>query len=210
MPLGKWLIISMRLPMGGIPWKFQICRPYVTAATIKSQTDFRERFTIMKRCSHNMSMECSGSNCPLESEYFMLQIEHHLRDYPIQMNEIRLLHRCDLALSLKGHESIVRAFLFDHRITPRRCDALMATYHRWEQRVRANAAEIDAMMNFIPENHWLPGEIGRVGSQTYTYIGQYGQTWHKNRGSESRRETGKKGLAYKEAPVGTTEPFKGR
>ena len=106
-----------------------------------------------------MSMECSGSNCPLESDYFMEQVEHYLKDFPIRMNEIRLLHRCDLALSLKGHESIVRAFLFDHRITPRRCDALMATYHRWERRVQANAAEIVAMMAFSSENHQVPGEI---------------------------------------------------
>ena len=140
-----------------MPLKFQICKHYVNAATIKSQTALRGRFMIMKRCSHNLSMECSGSNCPLESDYFMEQVEHYLKDFPIRMNEIRLLHRCDLALSLKGHESIVRAFLFDHRITPRRCDALMATYHRWEQRVQANAAEIVAMMAFSSENHQQPG-----------------------------------------------------
>ena len=150
----------MRLPMVGIPWPYQIYRRYAVAAMRRNQTDFRERCMAMTRCKENPSMECSCiSDCPMTDDYFLEQVEHFLRDFPLRMNEVRLLHRCDLALSLKGYEHLVRQFLFDSRMTHRRCNALKVTHIRWEQRVRANAAEIDAIMNFMPENHQVPGQI---------------------------------------------------
>jgi hypothetical protein len=170
MPLGKWLIISMRLPMVGITSPLTIYRRYAVAAMKRNQTDFRERCMAMTRCRENPSMECSCiSDCPMTDSYFLEQIEHFLKDFPLRLNEVRLLHRCDLALSLKGYEHLVRQYLFDNRMTFRRCNALKVTHNRWKQRVQANAAEIAAMMSF--HSPILASQIGQI-PQIIGYLGK--------------------------------------
>ena len=82
----------------------------------------------------------------------MEEVEHFLKDYPIKINEVRMLHRCDLSLSLKGHEWLVRRHMLDGLMTLRRCDALTTTYARWDARRKANAAELEKIMGHPAES----------------------------------------------------------
>jgi hypothetical protein len=137
--------------MGEIPSHYPICRPYAGAAMKRNQTDFRERFMIMKRCSLNMSLECIASRCPFKDTYFLEQLEAFLKDFPLRVNEIRMMHRCDIALSLVGYEDLAASYVYTGRLTGRRCNAMQVVYERWDRRKRANAAEIAAIMGFVPE-----------------------------------------------------------
>ena len=132
--------------MGEIPWPFPICKHYAAAAMNRNQTALRERFIAMGKCRHNMSMECFASKCPFDDNLFMEELEAFLKDFPLRMNEPRLLHRCDMALSLVGVENLAAAYLHSGKVTRRRCEGTMVAHDRWERRRRANSIDIMAIL----------------------------------------------------------------
>ena len=117
----------------------------------------------MGKCTHNHSMDCFGSNCAFDDNLFLQEVESFLKDFPLKMNEPRLLHRCDIALSLIGVENLAAAFMYSGKVTRRRCEGMMVAHERWERRRRANAIDIQAILAGKPlsfeQNHQLPMEI---------------------------------------------------
>jgi len=100
-------------------------------------------------------MECNSIfDCPMGDDFFLEQVEAHVKDFPLRMNEPRLLHRCDISLSLKGHENLVRDWLFDHRMTRRRCEALRLTHTQWVRRVNAYRAFMDDILGQKSSATW--------------------------------------------------------
>ena len=105
----------------------------------------------MHKCRHNHSMTCLDSKCPFDDDYFLEQLEAFMKDFPLRVNEIRMMHRCDIALSLVGCENLAAAFLYSGKVTHRRCEAMQVVHERWERRKRANAIEIAVMLGNFPE-----------------------------------------------------------
>ena len=114
----------------------------------------------MGKCTHNHSMDCFGSNCAFDDNLFLQEVESFLKDFPLKMNEPRLLHRCDIALSLIGVENLAAAFMYSGKVTRRRCEGMMVAHERWERRRRANAIDIQAILAGKPlsfeQNHRIP------------------------------------------------------
>ena len=141
------------------PLQSQIVRTYAEHVTIKNTTASpreRSRFTVMEpRCRHNHSMTCFTSKCPFDDDYFLEQLEAFMKDFPLRVNEVRMMHRCDMALSLVGCENLAAAYLYSGKLTHRRCEAMQVVHDRWERRRRANAIEIAIMMGettHFPQN----------------------------------------------------------
>ena len=140
------------------PLQSQIVKTYVLPVTIKNTTASprgKERFTPMGKCKHTPGMPCFVSSCPFDDSHFLEQVEAYLKDFPLRMNEVRLLHRCDIALSLVGVENLAASFFYSGKVTRRRCEGMQVAHDRWERRRRANSIEIAIMMGettHFPQN----------------------------------------------------------